>query len=491
MSYAPLPRCIRSSCGAHAGALLILFSAAPALVAQSVDGDDGPLLQPPGLLSVAASTPGPGGQVLAKVAAFQLTYPLDATGLVDFSEGALLGGATGLDIDALSVGLDWIATDGTGRVTLASPTPWSWAAMIVSPARNPSVGLPRHPRIASEALRVDGVGADLFSVILKGSVLPGYPPITSARVDLAADSTEINLFLGTPAELDAYDLLAVAYLTDYPFLPPPVAFFSVSDASVPVIPPHWSGTRSGATIFMTSWIGGSWTTPTEHRSPADLGLSPLNDIDALSVDLYHNPAIYYVFSLVPDFGPGSSPASAGTSLSWARHDTVGRTVFRYADGATVADDIGRGTNPTAVCLLDPGRDSILAALMGRPGRPPFTPWPSGTARSSAWIERHPQQPGDHFISVLLSEPCSILGSRNDALLSLWLPGYSAVMGPVTIPSMQRGGGLGSGYWRGCPATVSVPLPTGLYGSGIAVTCFWLDLAPGGNYSLALPKEIVF
>ncbi|MBI5853197.1 MAG: hypothetical protein HZB39_19485 [Planctomycetes bacterium] len=468
------------------------IASASALAAQApIDGDDGPFMNPPGLISLSAATAPPNGQVLRKLAGFSTTFPQPAVGLVDFSESALLGGASGLDIDAFSVGLDWVFTDSTGRIPAPGTGSWSWAAILISPAATTNAGLSVHPRIATELARPNGIGGDLFSMIIRGSVLPGYPTFTTDRVDLIAESSEISIYQGTSPRMDAYDLMATLYETAVPGLPwPPRAYFSVTADTAAAIPANW-GTQSGATIFATQWTGTSWTTPFELRSPASLGLTVANDVDGIAVDLFHNPTTYIVFSLAPNVGPSSSPSTAGTGLSFTRTGMTGRAVLRFSNNVPIDDGFGRGVNPIAVCMVDPGRDPLLRSMMGQPLAPPFLPWITGSARAVEWLDRDPRRPFDSLEAFMLSDPCTVFGTSNTALFTIHFPAFPAVLGPAILAPAWRGGGFGSHYWRGCPATVSIDLPFGISGSGLVADCYWLDVDPFGAWVTALPSRFTF
>ena len=465
---------------------------ASALAAQApVDGDDGPLMNPPGLISLSAATAPPNGQILRKLAGFSTTFPLPAEGQVDFRESALLGGSSGLDIDAFSVGLDWVFTDSTGRIPAAGTGAWSWAAILISPSATTNVGLTVHPRIATELARPNGIGGDMFSLILRGSVLPGYPTITTDRVDLIAESSEISIYQGTSPRMDAYDLMATLYETAVPGLPwPPTAYFSVTASSAASLPANW-GTPSGATIFMTQWTGASWTTPSEARSPASLGLATTNDVDGIAVDLFHNSTTYFVFSLAPNVGPNSSPSTAGTGLSFTRTGMTGRTVLRLSNNVPIDDGFGRGVDPIAVCMVDPSRDPLLRSMMGQPLAPPFLPWVTGTARAVAWLDHDPWRPVDTLEAFMLSDPCTVFGTSNTALFTIHFPAFPAVLGPAILPPAWRGGGFGSHYWRGCPATVSIDLPPGISGSGLVADCYWIDVDQFGAWVTPRPSRFTF
>src|SRR5687768_473281 len=108
------------------------------VTAATQDGDREPLAGVPGILSLPTTHPWGLNQMVVKHAGFTTAPPAPAfgnTGTPDFSESALLGGASGLDIDGFSVGLDWILADANGQVPPPGSVaaPWSWAGFIFSP----------------------------------------------------------------------------------------------------------------------------------------------------------------------------------------------------------------------------------------------------------------------------------------------------------------------------------------------------------------------
>lgn len=480
------------------------------------DGDKEPFGGLPGVLSLPRSNPWALNQVLVKHPGFANTPPSDATATgsrtPDFSESALLGGAGGLDIDGLSIGLDWILSDPNGRVpppaSPSNPNSWSWAGFFFTPGHTlvPN-GTAPNSAILNERSRVDGAGSDVFFYILRDSQPPGQQPLGQFEIRLVADSPEIVLYNGNPSNdtaIDAFDLFAFFYLNDVfsPYLPqPPTVFFSITAASVPSIPPSWSipaASQSGATIFKTTWSSStsSWSTPTVYRSPASLGLAIDNDIDALAVDLLHNPEPYFLYSLDANVGPNSGP-SAATSLSFGRASSNARMTYTDHRGTAIGDQIGTGVNIRSVCDIDPSRDALLRPLVGILKAPPF-PWSIGTTRSAAWRDYAATGTGyvDQVRTILWSDPgCGGLfgpGTRTGAFV-LQLEGSSASIGPIFIPGVARGGGaFFSSPWRGCPATIDIPLPPGIDLLTVGFCYYWADLNPSPlTVTLPLPKRMAF
>jgi hypothetical protein len=449
----------------------------------------------PGLLSLPAGNPF-GMDMVAKPAGVDATVPPPSpNGYVDFRESAILGGLTTLNIDGISVGLDWILSDLTGRVPLPAPGTggWSWAAVLFSVSAT-QLG-PEAQAIGNERLLPGGAGGDLFSLLLKGSIIPGtLAPLSSDRVNLAVDSPEISIYSpGQPSEMDAYDLYAAFYLSPglAPFLPqPPKVYFSLTRTSVLASPVRWGVSAaewSGATIFVTKWDAATrtWSTPSVYRSPASLTLPSTSDIDALAVDTTHlfdhGGEEVILFSLT---GTPLS-AGAGAGISFARSGATGRQTYRDQSGMPVEDSIGRGANVDSLCPLDPSRDPLLR---GRAFAIPGAPLPGipGGPGSGTWFTAVPGGP-DKLRSVLWSPNCPAT-PPGLAILVMALPSpfvtlATAVVGPAA--RLRTSGGV---TLRNCPATCELPVPPAFDLSALTLDFYWLDVALPG-FTLSAPPPI--
>lgn len=293
---------------------------------------------------------------------------------------------TGLDVDALSMGLDWIlADDSTGRIAFPPGVP-RWAAITFSVTRG-SQGAPGS-RIRAES-STNGAGADVFSWVLPGSAIPA-PLVT--RTERAHDSTEIDLSGVPNAELDALDHFLPLFGLEpgmralMPQLP--TIFFSVSDATKTRVPCAWWGNTppSGATILKVSLLPtGAWGCPTPFKTFRDLALQQGEDLDALAVDLANQRILF-------------STKTAGRDeilFLYCGTDSGTPVPYENPSGNPVSLEIGLGGSDgvDAICAMDPtlrqtGGPNPFHFFVGtpRPGlmpRPPFLE-PAPTLSASAF-----------------------------------------------------------------------------------------------------------
>src|SRR5262249_6955024 len=118
------------------------------------------------------------------------------------------------------------------------------------------------------------------------------------------DSTELNLDApGAPGNIDAMDVYLGLVVQENPQLgflvpgyPAITIYFSVTTATVPLVPPAWWGSApaSGATVLATTWtpVASVWSTPVPFLTPAALGLLPGEDLDALGIDLFRGRVLF-------------------------------------------------------------------------------------------------------------------------------------------------------------------------------------------------------
>src|SRR4030095_15795705 len=104
------------------------------------DTNSGRLAGTGGLLAVDAATTGTvSGRVLTRDAGYSTTTPTERapiTGAPDFRAQSLFAGLPApLEIDAFSIGMDWIVSDGTGQCW--GPE-WQMAGLLFSGARRPA-----------------------------------------------------------------------------------------------------------------------------------------------------------------------------------------------------------------------------------------------------------------------------------------------------------------------------------------------------------------
>ena len=285
------------------------------------------------------------------------------------------------DIDAMSIGEDWIlADDVTGRVAVPSNR-WGGLVFSVTPG---TAGRPGSV-IAEERRASGGAAADLFSWVLPGSALPTGLVGRTAR---AQDSSEIDLG-SRPPDVDALDLFAPVWGQASgmrsTLIDPPQVFFSVSHATLDRVPAAWwaNQPRSAATILTSTWSRRlqRWSCPQPWMSFRELRLQQSEDLDALAVDLRNQRLLFSTKSSTRDpilflyYGTDSGVAVPLTDPTGVPVSTV--------IGLTEDDDID------AICAMDPslrgsqtGPNSSLFA-MGTP-LPKMFGFPAAELQSSAF-----------------------------------------------------------------------------------------------------------
>lgn len=206
------------------------------------------------------------------------------------------------DIDAMSLGLDWVLATRDGFVSVPANA-WGTLTFTVSRASRGASG----SAIALEANRPEGPAADVFSYGLRGSVLPPYLVGQTVR---AHDAPEMGLRGGE--EIDGLDQLVPMYRADPAVqnvlalrLPQrPTLYFSVSAATTNRVPLPWWGQlgvaeRTGAVVFQMTWDPSArrWGCVQPWRSARQLGLANCEDVDALAIDI---GSAHMLFSTVLD-----------------------------------------------------------------------------------------------------------------------------------------------------------------------------------------------
>lgn len=390
-----------------------------------------------------------GGDVLQKAPGIQTTVPAPGHlgpryGFLGTSAQALfLDPATQAvplntaapDLDAFSMGLDWISANPDGTL-YSDPSPAFWAAITFSVTRD-TVGA--FGPIAVEAATPGGAASDVFSYLWPGSNVGGVQPVDQPF--LSMDSREISLFGGPLApviESDTQDAYLHLYrmLGSFPGmrLPPPNVFFSVSEATKNLIPDTWVGgaanahLKSGATIFrmtVQELPPGSgnfrWREPMVFLEPGDLGLGDDEDVDALAFDAAQG----YVLFSTDHRVPGVVRRDPILFVNLAT-DSVTPVPLRKSNnpGDEVSDEVGLGDSPLpddvdSICALDPrgGRrpqgEDFLSMLIASPRF--FT-----SGQRSNLTAYHAEGPRVHFVTRDLPSngPTALLLSFQPSFLSL-------------------------------------------------------------------------
>jgi hypothetical protein len=336
-------------------------------------------------LSVGPLTSGPSGPLdpklfLAKQPGFQLAAPptwAPAPNVPDFSTDAIFAGlAVKPEVAAMSIGLDWVVGDNTGRAVIL---PGQWGALTLSVTRAtvgraPASGQ-KWGRIWEEAQpsTPDGAGADLFSYILPGSETAGIPADWVDRTMRAQDSTEIRIFApGVKGELDAHDLFVSFYTLDpllVGLLPPePWFYFTLTPATVDLVPAAWWGAaanRSPATILRCKWNATTkaWTSHQMFRTAADLGVTePGGLVDALAVDETNQRILF-----------STQPHPSRDQIMFLHYGSDSAAAVTYRTGTTPEEPVSAriGLLPTgddvdAICILDPGGSRGARFVVDKP-----------------------------------------------------------------------------------------------------------------------------
>ncbi len=480
----------------HHTRALALFPALFLASSAAAQRDAGPILASQVIGSVRAGTRSSSGPVSArelhtKKAGFQGVRRAGATAGPDLSFRAMfpdptrMDGKANIEIDALSMGADFIWADATGRIL---PTGNQWVALAFSVAGGGAAGATG--AIATEQARPDGAGADIFSFSV--GALP-TPLLSVTR--RAIDSTELDLYAtGFPGDLTGLDLQLSAYTLDADITaalsPTPWVYFSVSTATVGNVPPSWwaATTPSPATILRTQWTGASWTTPQPFASFGDLFLNVTDDVDALAIQCFAT-YVDVVFST-------TMPSATATSqlmivrLSGIGCGTTPPTEVKTADGRPVEGQLGNGNGSIdAVCMYDPSflqpgsTTDIWAYVTGTPIstlRVPSAPrsleasaWrtcpggvPSISSFMTGWVGSTPSADTAYYVLGI-----GVLGSP---------PASFHLLGAIPRTGTEPGGGA---------VGISLPLPPGWTRTGsLYLEHIWIAANASGD-AQAFPVKI--
>ena len=272
--------------------------------------------------------------------------PGGPTGNPDFRISAIMPGLSVYpDIDATSIGFDWIISDNQGRMVVPL---LGWGMLTFSVSRN-SVGM-AGGAVKQESAG-DGAWSDIFSYVVPGSAgAPGEVGVTQR----AQNANEIAV--GQAAgNIDAHDIFTAGYALAPQIFAPlrsnPTFYFSVTTATLGSVPlSWWSGTApSGATILATQWdsSNGSWSVPFPYALYSELGLLANEDLDALAVDETRDHILF-----------STTTGSRDELLVGIPNGSAAWDVFSYTqqNGSTVPKGMGllKGDNVDGICSLDPG-----------------------------------------------------------------------------------------------------------------------------------------
>ncbi len=362
------------------------------------------------------------------------------------------------DIDAFSVGFDWILANARGEVSVP-PGHWGGVSFSVSRATKGKAGEP----IEIETKRPDGAAADLFSYILPGSALP---PNLVDQTERMQDSTEMNIAVPIGSgDLDGHDLFLSLFYSENASvlgrlpaaLLTPKIYFSVSKATIARVPLAWwrGGTPSGAVVFEATWSATkkTWSVPKPFLSPSDFALPASGEVDAIAVDRVSR------FVLFSSTDPNQDPImflDTGTDFG---------VPVKYTNkgGQSVSARIGliRGDDVDAICALDRGGDPKMQTVMGSPRG--F--WPQTELDAQVYRASHPS--GDSLHSWVTGWPGPAVRQSGLVICNL---GILIPQPPwVTITQQPRNV---TALFGGDPMECVVPIPPTVSGSGLPVFFTW-------------------
>ncbi|MEM7202190.1 MAG: hypothetical protein AAF628_18115 [Planctomycetota bacterium] len=263
-----------------------------------------------------------------------------------------------VDVDAVSIGMDWIPTDKFGLYK--EPPDPGWAATTFSVKE----GTVATGVIAQEDLELDDNTGDLFSYVFPGSELPG------AAIDVvqrAQNSTEMgvwNPYLLDNREMNGHDMFMDDCNAGERFraglVEAPTMYFSLRHGGeLMQLPSSWWGGASmwsGGTVLKTKWnpVARAWGPVSPFLTYMDLGHARTHELDAVSVDIVQG---YVVYSL-------DASAMAPSQLLFYNVGTGFGAPFRIRYGMSevfVCARLGMGATSDdidAVCDLDPGQPRL-------------------------------------------------------------------------------------------------------------------------------------
>lgn len=386
-----------------------------------------------------------------------------------------------LEVDAISMGEDWVLADCNGQVDVPAGR---WAAVLFSLTRS-SQGRPGSTvsREAAAGLQQSSV----FSYVLPGSALP--PELVDAT-ERAQEASEMGL--SSRADLTALDMFIPFYTLDdrvanpsnhpTPGMMPPTAsvFFSLTSASAAQAPACWftQGGPSGATILRSNWDARSrtWSCPQPWMTYRDLELEQREDIDALAIDLDNQHMLLStdisIVSRNPILYSSWDPACQLPDAATTVYITPTGDDVSEAIGLTGADDVD------AICAMDPS----IQRRRGRAPRPNNTFYVHGTPQATLPGAAMPAPNGSAFRkydagtgqlryqSIMVGWPAGAVGAGWGVLLltptGLFAP--NLVLGVIPRDPSEP--------FCGDPAAIELIIPPipGLVGANLMFRWFAVD-----------------
>ncbi len=355
------------------------------------------------------------------------------------------------DVNAFSIGEDWVVADAAGRVNVPANR---WAGLTLSFTSNTRGR--RGSVLEREVNAADGALGDLFSYVVRNSDLPNEMVEVLER---ANDSAELGLPRG--ADIDALDHF-VSQFQQGPILrglllDPPTMFFTVSQATLNRVPQapnnDWFGGTppSAATIFQVrrASVTAGWTCPRVWKTFADLGLRQADDIDALAVDLRNQKILFSTTS------PLRNPILV---LDYSQ-ESANPVPYSDQNGVPISDkiDMVEDDDVDAICAIDPSTRGNAAGIniahymMGTPRDKVFG-FPNARVDASAFRFRSLNLRGDRIRTQCIGWPHN--GNENGFAVLLASP-LNTTVPLIDVAYLRRTARPG---FCGDPLSVDVQLP---------------------------------
>lgn len=229
-----------------------------------------------------------------------------------------------VDIDAFSSGNDDIIYDATGRFLGDALGGWATLVAVVAPGAAGSGDGPVSERVANGK----DVGADVYSYAANNSVaiddgIIGKPMLEIPREAVSlpdgTDIQAIDLFLPMIAASNG--------TTDALFQNTTEFYFSLTSVSAAALTPFYGLAVDGATILKITWTPGNsstvgaWSVPTIVRTSSDMGLTPIDDIDALAMATVNTPNTFSGIPMVVSTVPTAAQPNRNQILALVGQNT--------------------------------------------------------------------------------------------------------------------------------------------------------------------------
>lgn len=308
--------------------LLALPALAGSLASQLVVAPEEPRGHLAGI-ALAVCLPNNGGTILLKQQNDQTTPPVPfpvppAPGIPVFTAAAMFGSwAQWVDLDAISSGNDHFPLTGSPQSggfvadpSMGGTANLGWVNMPFSVTSTTTSG--NNGAVGRRAASVGSPGGDLFSLFLYGSNSDANTAgIPADLIDRAMFEFGYEHIALPPngREMVAFDLFLPliaqghsqatqpALLMANPINPAGYIecslYFSVtptSAANLTAQGANWAPAGRplrAADVFVTSWNGTTWSTPSVFKSYTDLGLMAESNLTSLAVDLLHGGTVIF------------------------------------------------------------------------------------------------------------------------------------------------------------------------------------------------------